>query len=188
NRAVVNVKFADRDRDARGEPKLRRPLGAQRAGRFGCIVSLFVKAVSKFGETQVEGPQEFLVRKAAPIVGIEGLVTGGADTSFDQSRVDDPSEYGGDPVGKFNPGESSAERLGSDIQTVPDLSPKPLRRVNPAAFRNVLGANLCAELGDFRRLAPTGVIFPQPALRVEVVLPFGARSQRLIFVVNRNRA
>ena len=34
---------------------------------------------------------------------MKAFVTGGAHASFDQSRVDDPSEYGGDPVGKFNP-------------------------------------------------------------------------------------
>src|ERR1700727_2871708 len=140
------------------------------------------------GKARVERSQEFLVRKAAPIVGVEGLVTGGADTSFDQSRIDDTSEDGGDPVGKLDPREGSAERFGSDIQTAPELGPEPFRRVDPAAFRNVPGAKLCAEFGDFGGLAPTGVILPQPALRVEVVLPFGARRQRLILVVNRNWA
>src|ERR1700721_692322 len=77
-------------------------LGGHSAGRgaappggwLGCIVSLFVKSVPKVGEARVERPQEFLVRKAAPIVGVEGLVPRGADASFDQSWVDDAREYG----------------------------------------------------------------------------------------------
>ena len=93
NGAVVNVKLSNRDRDAWGESELCRPFGAERPGRFGCIVSLFVKAVSKFGEARVERPQELLVRKAAPIVGVEGFVTGGAHPSFNQTRVGDASEY-----------------------------------------------------------------------------------------------
>src|ERR1700722_11455190 len=82
DRAVVNVKFSDRDRNALAEPAFRRPFGAQRPGRLGCVVCLFVKAVSKFGEARVERAEEFLVRKTAPVVGIEGLVTGGAHPPF----------------------------------------------------------------------------------------------------------
>ena len=111
DRAVVNVEFSDRDRNACGESELRRPFGAKRAGRLGRVVSFFVEPVSKFGETRVERRQEFLVRKAAPIVGIERLVTGGADPTFDQSRIGDAGEHGGNPVGEFDPGEGGAECL-----------------------------------------------------------------------------
>src|ERR1700722_543107 len=184
----MNVELSDGDRNAWGKPQLRRPVGAKRPRSLARVIRLFVEPVSKFGQARVQRRKELLVWKAAPIVGVERLVTSGAHPPFDQSRVGDAGEDGRRPVGELNPGEGGAERLRSDVQAVPELGPKPFRGVDPAALRNVLGSKLCAELGDFGRLAPTGVILPQPALRVGVVLPLGAPRQGLVLVVNRNRA
>jgi hypothetical protein len=184
----MDVEFSDGDRNARGEPKLRRPIGRERSGRLARVVSLFIEPVSKFGQARVERHQELFVGQAAPIVRIERLVAGGANAPFDQSRIGDAGEHRGDPVGELNPGEGGGECLRRDIQAMPELGPEPLRGVDPAAFRNVLRPKLGAELGNLGRLSPTGVILPQPALGVEVVPPPGARGQRPIPVINRNRA
>ena len=142
DRAVMDVEFSDGDRNACGKPELRRPVGAKRPGRLARVISLFVEPVSKIGETRIERGQEFLVRQAAPFVGIERLVAGGADAALDQSRVGDAGEHGRNPVGELDPGEGGAERLGSDVQAMPELGPEPFRGVDPAAFGDVLRPKL----------------------------------------------
>ena len=171
DRAVMHVEFSDGDRNAWPKPELRRPVGAERPGRLACVISLLIQPVSKLGQARIERRQELFVRKAAPIVGIERLVAGGADPPLDQSRVGDAGEHGRDPVGEFDPGEGGPECRWSDVQAMPELGPEPFRGIDPAALRNVLRPKLGAELGDPGRLAPTGVILPQPALGVEIVLP-----------------
>ena len=99
----MNVEFSDRDRNPSGKPQSRRPFGAKRPGRLGGVVGLFVETVPEVGEARVERGQELLVRKAAPIVGVERLVAGGADAPFDQSRVGDAGEHGRRPVGELDP-------------------------------------------------------------------------------------
>src|SRR5579863_2689412 len=71
---------------------------------------------------------------------------------------------------------------------MPELGPEPFRGVDPAAFGDVLRTKFGRELGDLRRLAPARVILPQPALRVEVVLPLWLRRESLIARVDRDRA
>ena len=132
--------------------------------------------------------QKFLVGEAAPLVGIERLVAGGADAALDQPRVGHAGEHGRNPVGELNPGVGGVERLRRDIQAMPDLRPEPFGGVDAAAFGDVLRTKPGAEFSDPGRLAPARVILPQPALRVEVALPLRVRCERLVARVDRDRA
>src|SRR5208282_5873961 len=118
----------------------------------------------------------------------ERLVASRAYSTRDQSGVGHSSQHRRRPVGELNPGKSGVEGLRSDIQAMPELRPKPFRGVDPSAFGDVLRSKLRAELRDFGRLAPTGVILPQPALRGQIVPPLLAQRQRSVLVIDRNWA
>ena len=61
--------------------------------------------------------------------------------------------------------ESGAERFGSDVEAMPDLGPKPFRRVSIPAFRDEIGPILRRDRRDLCGLAIARVILPEPAIR-----------------------
>src|SRR5574337_269509 len=97
-------------------------------------------------------------------------------------------EDGGNPVGDLDPGEGGLERLRRDVEATPDPRPEPFRRIDAAAFGDVLRAQLQGEFGDLCRLPPTRVVLPQPALRRKVMAPLLAEGERAILFVDRQRA
>ena len=179
DRAVVDVELSDGDRNAGGQPELRRPVGCRAIRRARWRRKPFRRA----GRADRRGcgssaRQKLLVGQAAPFVAIERLVAGGADSAFDSARVGRRRRARRESSRRVRPRSRRRRNVsGADIQAMPDLGPEPFRGVDSAAFRDVLRPELGAELSDLGRLAPTGVILPQPALRVEVVLPLGARAR-----------
>ncbi len=142
DRAVMDVELADRDRDSRGEAELGGPLGAERAGRRAGVIGLVVKPVAKAGEARIERAEELLVGQAAPCVGVERLVAGGADAALDLHGIGHAGQHRGNPVRDLDPRIGRLEHGGGDVQAPPDLRPEPFRGIDAAAFGDVLRADL----------------------------------------------
>ncbi len=188
DRAVVYVEFADRDGDALWKAKPFRPFRAKRASRLGCVIGLFIETVAQIRETGIERAQELLVRKAAPVVGVERLVTGGADAAFDAPGIDDAGKDGRRPVGELNPRIGGLKCLRRDVEAMPDFGPEPFGRIDPAAFGDELRADLGAKLGDPGGFAPARVVLPEPALSVEIAFPVLGKGKGTVRRVDGDRA
>jgi len=124
----------------------------------------------------IEPRQKALRWQATPGLGVHRLVTGGADTADDLSRIVDAGEDGGNVVGELDPARRGVEDVGRDLEAAPDLRPPPLRRINAADRRQVLRrVHLCGRRNR-GRLRRRGVVLPQPRLRGEDA--FEARIDR----------
>ena len=87
DRAVVGVEAAHGHGDPLGKAQLLRP-GSREAPR-GAIggVGLVEEPVAQRGQLRIEAGEELLGRQAAPGVGVERLVAGGADAALDLARA-----------------------------------------------------------------------------------------------------
>ena len=170
HRAVVRVEGAHRDRDALAAGPARAAHSVAQAPRRPVGgVGLVVEPVAQRRQLRVEARQELLRRQAAPGVGVQRLVAGGADAALDLARVVDAGEDGRDEVGQLDPARGGVEDVGRDLQAVPDLRPEPLGGVDAAdrreVLRRVLGARsrvmAAASVG-------AGVVLPEPGVGGEV--------------------
>ena len=65
------------------------------AGAAARVVRLVVEPVAQVGELRIEHRQKVFVRQAAPVVGVERLVAGGADAAFDLRGSSTPASTAG---------------------------------------------------------------------------------------------
>ncbi len=161
---------------------------AKRPSRDGGVVRLVIEAVAEIGQLGMEQGEEFLVGQAAPLVAVESLVPGAADAALDEAGILHARENGGDKIGQFDPAISGGEDVWRILETAPDLGPEPLGGVGVAALGNVLGAVLGGEAGDLGRFLVAGMVFPEPALRREMLPPGGIERERNVFEIDRNGA
>ena len=70
---------------------------------------------------------------------------------------------------------------------MPKLAPLPLRGIGVTALCDIVRTMLRSGFGDPCGLAKAGVVFPKPALRVEIVLPLLLQPKRDIVFVHWER-
>ena len=184
----MDVKFTDGDRDAGRQTKFPCPGGAEGTGGHGCVVGLVVEAVAERGELGVEHRKELLVGKTSPLVAVERLVPGSADATLHREGILHSGQDGGNPVGQLHPGIGGVKDLRCNLQAPPDLAPPPLGGIGVSALGDVAGSVLGSEFGDEGRLFPSRMVFPEPALGMEILFPLGIVSQCTILAVDRDRA
>lgn len=185
---VVDIEFADGNGDAWGEGEFFCPRGGEVAGGLGCVVGGLVETVAELSEGWVEGGEEFFIGEATEVCAVEGFVSCGADAAADLGWVGDAAEDGGEPIGEFNPGVSCVEDGGVCAEAMEDFAPEPFGGVGIAAACDPVGAGLAGFGGDFFGFCPGGVVFPKPALGVEVVAELGKESEGGIGLVNGDGA
>src|SRR5690606_24461945 len=80
-----------------------------------------VEAISEGGEIGVEGCEEVLGGKPAPLTGEHSFVSGGADASDHLVGFSVSGEDGGYPVATFSPGVGRCEYIRGDAGAMEDL-------------------------------------------------------------------